>query len=288
MKPDIIKLCKHLRGCWQLAWQPGNTLVVDESVYEFFGSCPCHVFIPRKPHPNGLLSYGLSGYTAVMKLPMLLDVEPWVPLNKFSGRESGARLINRFSKAFPALRPHIIMDSLFGSFSDLEDYYSKGVFVTMSMTEKPNQWLWDLLVWKCPLNSGRAALMPLEGTEDHYLASSYHVESDSGKMIDIRTITSAFSFEEPERAEDMVASILSRRSGDEGFFEYETLWTAGDTTWEQARSFMDDDGTFNYKWLEFAEEEDIRACLLSLNNDHLSNICQHHAVKALSLGCFCL
>lgn len=282
MKPDIIKLCDLVRAGWQQAWQPGNTLVVDESVYEYFGSSPCHMFIPRKPHPNGLMSYGLSGYTAVMKLPMLLDIEPWVPLNKYSARQSALRLVDRLIAAFPALSPHVVMDSLFGSFVDIHTYYSKGVCVTMSMAETPNKWLWDMLTWRCPLNSGRAAILPLESTYDHFIASSYHVESDSGKIIDIRTVSSAFSFAEPERAEDVVATVSARRVNEFDFFEYETHWADGDVTWQQAQSFMDDDGTFNFKWLEFAQKEDIRAVLATLTNDRLSEICAHHSLKVFS------
>jgi hypothetical protein len=282
MKPNIIKLCNIVRARWRQAWRPGNTFVVDESVYEFFGSCPCHVFIPRKPHPNGILSYGLSGYTAVLKLPMLLDIEPWVPLNKYSARDSATHLVDRLIAAFPDLQPHIVMDSLFGSFVDIHRYYSKGVTVTMSMTETPYKWLWDLLVWQCPLNAGRAALLPIEESDVHYIASAYHVESESGKINDIRTITSAFAFQEAERAEVVVTAVSSRRTDQNGFFEYETHWVDGDVTWQLAQSFMNDDGTFTYKWLEFAEEEDIRAVLQSCTNDRLGEICEHQSLKVRS------
>ena len=95
MAPDIVDLCRVIGAQWQQAWEPGNTLVVDESVYAFLGESPCHTYIPRKPHPNGLLSYGISGYTSVLRLPMLLDLEPWVPGNKLSARDSAKALVAR-------------------------------------------------------------------------------------------------------------------------------------------------------------------------------------------------
>ena len=75
--------------------------------------------ISRKHHPNGILSYGLSSYADVIKLPILLDVEPCVPLSKFSGRQSALRLVDRLIAAFPGLQLHIVIYSLFGSVSDV-------------------------------------------------------------------------------------------------------------------------------------------------------------------------
>src|SRR5437868_2857344 len=92
---NVLQFSRLIGNRWRAVWRPGNTLVVDESVYDFSGRSECHAWIPRKPHPNGLLSYGLSGYTSVMRLPMLLDVEPWVPKNKLTPRESGKALVAR-------------------------------------------------------------------------------------------------------------------------------------------------------------------------------------------------
>lgn len=40
----LLHLCQQLGASWQEAWQPGNTLVVDESVYEFLGESPCQMY----------------------------------------------------------------------------------------------------------------------------------------------------------------------------------------------------------------------------------------------------
>lgn len=45
------RFCDHMRTIWK----PANISVVDESICPFKGhSNPNHVFIPRKPHPNGI------------------------------------------------------------------------------------------------------------------------------------------------------------------------------------------------------------------------------------------
>jgi len=279
MAPNIIDLCRILGAQWQLAWQPGNTLVVDESVYEYLGASPCHIYIPRKPHPNGIMSYGISGYTSVLKLPMLLDLEPWVPSNKLSARDSAKVLVERTRVAHPTLELHVVMDSAFGSFGDVPLYHSKSVSVTTSMAENKKPWLWDLLGYQMPLEAGRTALLPMDGTDDYFLASLYRTKSDSGKTIDIRTVTSAFDFTKPENPEDKVESVGERRLNDHGLFEYRTNWTDGPPTWQQARSFMDDDGTFNFIWLEKAEDVDVQAALTDLTADELMELCDRQSWK---------
>jgi hypothetical protein len=278
---DILKLSRLLATQWRLTWRPDNTMVVDESIYEFLGESPCHAYIPRKPHPNGLLSYGLSGYTSVLRLPMLLDVEPWIAGNKLTPRNNGKALVARAQASHPDIAFHIVMDSAFGSFSDVSEYHSKGVLVTMSMMDNKKPWLWSLLKWVCPLESGRVALCPIEGSDAQFLASIYRTQSDSGKMIDIRTVSSAFSLTPPAFDGDTVVSVGQRRALRDNDFEYWTTWTDGDETWQRAASFMDPDGTFVYVWLKQAGPEDIRAALKDLTQDELTELCdlQHWKVN---------
>ena len=44
-EPTRIAELYHLLGSvWQAIWQPGNTLVIDESMYDFKGEAPCHMY----------------------------------------------------------------------------------------------------------------------------------------------------------------------------------------------------------------------------------------------------
>jgi hypothetical protein len=221
-----------------------------------------------------------------MKLPMLLDIEPWIPGNKLSARNSAKSLMMRAKKAHPRTSFKLVMDSAFGSFKDVDWYHNLDIRVTMSMAENKEPWLWALLSYGCPLEAGRVALRPLPGSSGYYLVSLYRTQSDSGKMIDIRTVTSAFEYEPPPMVEDTVASIGERRVSSLGHFEYSTTWADGDTTWQRAHSFLDPDGTFNYIWLRKATYEDVQAALSDMTAEELVELCDQQKWKVLAHMCF--
>lgn len=85
----IDDLARNLGDAIAYVVKPGSILVVDESIYEFNGGCPVKMYIPRKPHPNGLLNYGLSGYFLVGAdlVPYTLDYEPRTLTNQVSAPE---------------------------------------------------------------------------------------------------------------------------------------------------------------------------------------------------------
>lgn len=239
-------------------------------------------YIPRKPHPNGMMSHGISGYTANMRVPMLLDLEPYVPLNKSTPRDAAQLLLERTLAAHPNIQYHIVMDSGFGSFDEMDYYCSKNVLTTMSLSSNQWEWLFDLLGWSCPLEAGRTALVPLPGSKEKVLASIYHVKSESGKMIDIRTLSSAFKWKVPLEEEYVVVGLGQRRVGSNEKFEYETFWSSGEKTWEPSSVFMDDDGTFNVFWLQMAKLEDILDALGHLTQAEMQTICDGQGLKVPS------
>lgn len=224
-----------------------------------------------------MMSHGISGYTARLRVPMLLDFEPYLPHNKATPREAARLLVQRTQLAHPHLALHIVFDSGFGSFDEMQYYLDNEVVTTMSMPSSQWSWLWDMLGWECPLESGRTALVSLG--EHKVLASLYHVKSDSGKFIDILTASSAFQWTRPILIEPQVFSVGERRMNDEGSFEYETKWVEGDITWQLASSFMDADGTFNIKFLEIAKEEDIKDALADLRALQLTDMCHGLSLK---------
>ena len=282
---EIRKLCDTLTANFLTAWIPGGILVVDESMWEFLGSSPCHAFIPRKPHPNGLLCYTMAQYTAKMRIPITLGVEPWIPLNKLSPRDSARVLLKKLlAKHDFDSKLHFIADSAFGSYADAEEYVKMGVYVTFSMTETPKEWLYQLLLHQATIDSGRVAIVPFASSLDGVLASSLRVKTENDKIVDIRTITTSFEWSAPAETEWTVARIGARRASQERRFEYETLWASGETTWEPAYSFMSDDGTFNTDWLEMAHEEDIRDAVGDLTQADLVAICD---TKSWKVDCIC-
>jgi hypothetical protein len=174
MVGDPLPLITQITAQWQVAWHPGATLVIDESVYEYEGECACRQYsptfpslpvgvyffiflfllfsryIPRKPHPNGLLSHGISGWTAHMRLPMLLDIEPHLTNSKPTPREAARLLVQRTRTAHPNIQLHVVMDSGFGSFDQIDYYCSQNVLATVSLSSNQWKWLFNLLGSRCP------------------------------------------------------------------------------------------------------------------------------------------
>ena len=76
---DLVKLGQELSKVTRSVWMIVSILTTDESVFEWLGSgCPVRYYIPRKPHPNGLLAYGTCTWTYVRgkKMPVLVAVVP--------------------------------------------------------------------------------------------------------------------------------------------------------------------------------------------------------------------
>lgn len=78
MKADNYLLSQQLCQIAKTLWVSGNVLAVDESIFEYLGTCPVKKYIPRKPRPNGLQAISMCSWAVVdgEKMPVLLDVEP--------------------------------------------------------------------------------------------------------------------------------------------------------------------------------------------------------------------
>jgi hypothetical protein len=179
---------------------------------------PAPSYIPRKPHPNGLLSYGIASYTAVEKMPIVLDLVPHLPGARTNPHAALLELTHRFRKAHPAIPLHVVADSAFGSFTTIEKMRDLGAHATFSMAPNHKPWLWEMLAWECDIDSGRTVLLPILDGREHALASVFHVKSETDKLIDIRTMTTGFSWTRSESAEWTVSKIGQRRTNDDGVF----------------------------------------------------------------------
>lgn len=213
-------------------------------------------------------------------MPIVLDLVPHLPGARASAHGALLELTRRFRKAHPAVPLHVVADSAFGSFTTIEKMRELGAHATFSMAPNHRPWLWEMMAWECDLDSGRTALLPILDGREHALASVFHVKSETDKIIDIRTLTTGFAWTRPESAEWTVAKIGQRRISADGIFEYETFWGDGSVTWQQARSFMDDDGKFTIAWLEKAVAEDLQEALVDLTADQLAALCDAQGWKA--------
>lgn len=210
---------------------------------------------------------------------MLLDLEPYVPTNKNAPRLAAQLLVGRAQSNHPGIKYHIFFDSGFGSFDEMDYYCSKNVLTTMSLSSNQWDWLFDLMGADCPLEAGRTASVPLPLSKTEILANIYFTKSDTGKIIDIRTISSGFDWKVEEMEEVSVARVGGRRVEPSGAISFETFWVDGDTTWEPSTAFMDEDGTFNVIWLEKATSNDLVGALMTLSQAKLVLICETKGYK---------
>lgn len=235
-------------------------MVVDESLFEFNGDCPIKRSIHRKPHLSGLLVYCLAGYFSVdgHQIPYVLDFEPNVLDNFVGPQDAMISLYNRLRERKPTPHPHLVVDSAFGSFAKLREIINTGGNATMSMPGHAKAWLWELLDYKCGINEGRLAVLPVEGV----VISSFKVLTESGHEHQIRTISSGCILEEDPAEEETISRIIQRRDGGHQL-EYLTEFLDGHSEWLGARFFIDDDGVVNLAWLHFVNTDDLHAAFES-------------------------
>lgn len=261
LRADVVWLAHALGEAASTLFSPGNPLVVDESLYEFNGQCPVRRYIPRKPHPNGLLVYGLAGFinVGVDRIPIVLDFEPYTSDNQVGAQEAMIRLHSRLRQRYPHVEPHLVVDSAFGSFDRLADIRRDGGHATMSMSPTVKPWLWEMLDWNCGIDEGRAALLPLHNV----VVSSFKVVSETGTIHQIKTISSGCAVNLIDETEWEVIRVLDRRTVEGDQLEYLAHFSTGHEQWLLTRDFVDDDGAVNMAWLDFSTEEDLKSAFTS-------------------------
>jgi len=155
---DFDHLAELLRNSWRSAIDIGTEWCVDETIYSFYSkndeTCPQR-FIPRKPHPNGLLTYPAAVKT--QKGPYLVDVEIDHRVDALNPRAALQRLAERWSFCWGNLC-HVIFDAGFSGelpqliLGDLNLRY------TASFNQGHKKWLFDVLKKYCQLNKSLAVI----------------------------------------------------------------------------------------------------------------------------------
>ncbi len=211
---------------------------------------------------------------AGFQLPFVLDFEPYILENLVGAQDAMMALYNRLLERKPTLRPHLVVDSAFGSFEKLRDIVNAGGNATMSMPSTTKPWLWELLDFGCGIDEGRLALLPLE----NIIVSSYKVLTETGNEHQIKTISSGCTLKADSADEELV-SLVTERRGSGAKSEYLTKFKDGHTEWLSARSFIDDNGVVNLSWLQFVNSEELSAVFESYTHPQ-------HKVASLGPGSF--
>jgi hypothetical protein len=109
--------------------------------------------------------------------------------------------------------------------------------------------------------------------------SAFRAINENSKVIDILTSSSGFGAIAPEEIEPVVACVEPGVLDEAGQTIYPTTWADGDVTLESVSHFMDDDGTFNNKWLNIATIDDVKAALSGKTNLELQTLLEAQGWK---------
>lgn len=136
----------------------------------------------------------------------------------------------------------------------------------MSMSKKSAPWLWEMLMWECPLHCGRTAFLPESGI----LVSAIKTTKQNGEDMHVmKIVTSGATVGHVDEDEEEVVTVTARRQAEDGSVHYETNFTSGVTHWLPASSFINDDGTATLAWLAFVGEEEIQGAFQHFTTDKL-------------------
>lgn len=159
------------------------------------------MYIPRKPHPNGLLEYIFATYieNPVKKdsvLPYAIHIMPHLQVGDVNPINAILQFLSTYVNVkniliifrYPLhIKPHIIGDAAFGNLDVIQKIKQWGGMATFSMNESNTTWLWNLLSYKTPPHTWRAAI-----TNDGIIGSLHTIEDSSHKMIHQQLITTGF------------------------------------------------------------------------------------------------
>lgn len=144
-----------LRKGWCEAVNPGDKITVDETLFSFFSQAdktsPPQVNIPRKPHPNGLLSNTASFYLD-SGVPYVFDFEPEVRRgDKCNPRDALNAMLHR--RPWDSVVPKVTIDSGFSGGEEFIVMKNLGFKFVAAVNMQHKKWLVELLDYHCPLNS---------------------------------------------------------------------------------------------------------------------------------------
>lgn len=153
--------CDILRKGWRDAVDPGDKMTVDETMFAYYSQndkTSPQVNIPRKPHPNGLLSNS-SSFELESKVPYIFDIEPEVKRgDKCNPRDALNAMLHR--RPWNYVTPKITIDAGFSGEDEIMVMKNLGFKFVAAVNSHHKKWLVELLEYHCPLNATIAVKDP--------------------------------------------------------------------------------------------------------------------------------
>jgi hypothetical protein len=166
---ELFQIFSVMRLAYRRCWVGEGCVVLDETLYEYQPDAATQrefemrldpipvVYIPRKPHPNGLLNYQLVAISSRSGQPYVLDFEPRITLD-VSPRSALFSLMSRWESRAQTL--HLVADSAFSGILTVTQLAGMGFRVTCSMSTREQKLTWQLLEKGLPSNAWRACQTP--------------------------------------------------------------------------------------------------------------------------------
>ncbi len=148
-----LQLYQRLRLRLREIWIYDGVMTIDECIYAYQVSpikkdrakdsadqIPV-VFIPRKPHRNGLLNYKGVVCSGKTGLPFMLDFEPHVQFPQITPREALRSIVNRWAH----VPVSIVADCGFGGIELLNELRQLGIRATFSLSNNESSYIWEIM-----------------------------------------------------------------------------------------------------------------------------------------------
>jgi len=140
--------------------------VVDETVYQYTPRKKTRenaettepiplVYIPRKPHPYGLLNWVLACKSSLTGIPYVLSFFPHLDHPQVTSQAALRYFVNSWSYAH---KPTFIADAVIGGFDLLNELEEKDITATFSCSSNLKPWIWSVLKKDLLSESWRAAI----------------------------------------------------------------------------------------------------------------------------------
>lgn len=163
-------------------WQVGQHVVFDETVFAYQPSKTVKakqkelkdeiptVYIPRKPHPNGLMVYNVATVSDRTGLPYILAMYPFFKFPQLSPREALITAAKQWRYVTPG---HFIVDAAFGCMDLFEEKFEKPTYFTSSMPVTTIPHVWSVLKWNITPKQSQFAVKENENNVNPVIASCY-------------------------------------------------------------------------------------------------------------------
>jgi hypothetical protein len=158
-------LADNLQNNFQAHWQVGDVVCWDELVWGTNTRSNYRVYVPHKPHPNGLLFHEETSVGIHSGLPYLYDFLPYVDTT----RATPLDVAKHFTRSLPQ-QTHIVGDAWFPAANVLTYLDSSNMYYTFSCPVTRLFFLWRFLDHQIQYRDYRV----LQHTALNYVAVSYH------------------------------------------------------------------------------------------------------------------